>query len=129
MFCNPESSPVACSGSDWAELVWSESGLPESDSRLARRSASFRALAALKEQLGLGVKPAQAMPGQIHNVCSQLLLAHLWPVGPVLPGEYGHAHQHLRVVRHALGRQLLPFECFGKNVFNAYGDVSHQRAE
>ena len=95
------------------------------------RNASPHTSGSLLSSSSIALTPKNMLtyPTTPANVCSQLLLAHLWPVGPVLPGEYGHAHQHLRVVRHALGRQLLPFECFGKNVFNAYGDVSHQRAE
>ena len=69
------------------------------------------------------------MPCQVHDVRGQLLLAHLGPVGPVLAGEHGHAHQHLCVVWHALNGELLPFECFGKNIFNAHGDIAQQRAE
>ena len=37
------------------------------------------------------------------------------------------ADEHLRVVWHALGRQMLAFERFGENVFHAQGDVSQKR--
>ena len=69
------------------------------------------------------------MPGQIHDVCGELLLAELALVGPILAGVDGHADEHLRVVRHALGGQMLPLERLGEYVFDADGDVAEQRVE
>ena len=59
----------------------------------------------------------------------ELLLAELALVGPVLAGVHGHADEHLRVIRHAFGRQMLAFERVGENVLDAYGNVSKQRIE
>ena len=69
------------------------------------------------------------MPGQIHDVRGELLLAELALVGPILAGVDGHADEHLRVVRHALGGQMLPLERLGEYVFHAQGDVSQKRIE
>ena len=59
----------------------------------------------------------------------QLLLADFALIGPELAGVCGHAHKHLRVVGNTLGRQMLPLERLGENVFHAHGDISQQRAE
>ena len=69
------------------------------------------------------------MPGQIHDVRGKLFFAESALVRPILAGVYGHADEHLRVVWHALGRQMLAFERFGENVFHAQGDVSQKRIE
>ena len=69
------------------------------------------------------------MPGQIHDVRGNLLFTEFALVRPILAGIYGHADEHLRVVWHALGRQMLAFERFGENVFHAQGDVSQKRIE
>ena len=56
----------------------------------------------------------------------ELLFAELALVGPILAGVHGHADEHLRIIRHAFGRQMLAFERFGENVLHAYCDVSEQ---
>ena len=86
-------------------------------------------LFAFVAQFRLGFHAAQPIPCQVHDVRGELLLAELALVGPILAGVHGHADEHLRVIRHAFGRQMLAFERVGENVLNAYGDVSKQRIE
>ncbi len=59
----------------------------------------------------------------------QLFLADFALVRPVLSGEHGHADEHLRIVRHTLGRQFALLERDCQQLLDLHTDLAQQRAE